>query len=231
MQMKKIEGITTICNYMDNVNFRMLERIEKDLASKTLELMERKKLKPNNYKIEIKAEDDGRVDFSIIENSKKIIDCERANSATIEKIEALFGQREREVAENKNIFELFQETVAKNFEALKNYNSTVPFINSNNETIGIIKGGKVPTLVLDKEKINTIKELQNNNADNSIAAKLVEFSEKQILTENPVLKFDITSNEIQSETVRNDEGFGIIKINNQMFENNANWKKYCFRSL
>lgn len=224
MQMKKIEGITTICNYMDNVNFRMLERIEKDLASRTLELMERKKLKPNNYKIEIKAEDDGRVDFSIIENSKKIIDCENANSATIEKIEALFGQREREVAENKNIFELFQKTVAKNFEALKNYNSTVPFINSNNETIGIIKGGKVPTLVLDKEKINTIKELQNNNADNSIVAKLVEFSEKQILTENPVLKFDITSNEIQSETVRNDEGFGIIRINNQMFENNATGK-------
>ena len=224
MQMKKIEGITTICNYMDNVNFRMLERIEKDLASRTLELMERKKLKPNNYKIEIKAEDDGRVDFSIIENSKKIIDCENANSATIEKIEALFGQREREVAENKNIFELFQKTVAKNFEALKNYNSTVPFINSNNETIGIIKGGKVPTLVLDKEKINTIKELQNNNADNSIVAKLVEFSEKQILTENPVLKFDITSNKIQSETVRNDEGFGIIRINNQMFENNATGK-------
>lgn len=224
MQMKKIEGITTICNYMDNVNFRMLERIEKDLASRTLELMERKKLKPNNYKIEIKAEDDGRVDFSIIENSKKIIDCENANSATIEKIEALFGQREREVAENKNIFELFQKTVAKNFEALKNYNSTVPFINSNNETIGIIKGGKVPTLVLDKEKINTIKELQNNNTDNSIVAKLVEFSEKQILTENPVLKFDITSNEIQSETVRNDEGFGIIRINNQMFENNATGK-------
>ena len=224
MQMKKIEGITTICNYMDNVNFRMLERIEKDLASRTLELMERKKLKPNNYKIEIKAEDDGRVDFSIIENSKKIIDCENANSATIEKIEALFGQREREVAENKNIFELFQKTVAKNFEELKNYNSTVPFINSNNETIGIIKGGKVPTLVLDKEKINTIKELQNNNADNSIVAKLVEFSEKQILTENPVLKFDITSNEIQSETVRNDEGFGIIRINNQMFENNATGK-------
>ena len=129
-----------------------------------------------------------------------------------------------ESLEFKNIFELFQKTVAKNFEALKNYNSTVPFINSNNETIGIIKGGKVPTLVLDKEKINTIKELQNNNTDNSIVAKLVEFSEKQILTENPVLKFDITSNEIQSETVRNDEGFGIIRINNQMFENNATGK-------
>ena len=224
MQMKKIEGITTICNYMDNVNFRMLERIEKDLASRTLELMERKKLKPNDYKIEIKAENNGKVDFSIIENSKKIIECENANSTTIERIEALFGQREREITENKNIFELFQETVAKNFDALKNYNSTIPFSNSNNETIGIIKGGKIPTLVLDKEKINTIKELQNNESDNSIAAKLVEFSEKQILTENPVLNFDITSNEIQSETVRNDEGFGIIKINNQMFENEASGK-------
>ena len=206
MQMKKIEGITTISNYMDNVNFRMLERLEKDLASRTLELMERKKLKPNDYKIEIKAENNGRVDFSIIENAKKIIDCENANSTTIEKIEALFGQREREITENKNIFELFQETVAKNFETLKNYNSTIPFNNSNNETIGIIKGGKIPMLVLDKEKINTIKELQNNESDNSITAKLVEFSEKQILTKNPVLKFDITSNEIQSETIRNDEG-------------------------
>lgn len=206
MQIKKVEGITTICNYKENVNTRMIERLEKDLASRTLELMERKKLKPNDYKIEIKAENNGRVDFSIIENSKKIIDCENANSTTIEKIEALFGQREREITENKNIFELFQETVTKNFETLKNYNSTIPFNNSNNETIGIIKGGKIPTLVLDKEKINTIKELQNNESDNSITAKLVEFSEKQILTENPVLKFDITSNEIQSETIRNDEG-------------------------
>lgn len=224
MQIKKVESITTICNYADNINTRMLERLEKDLATRTLELMERKKLKPNDYKIEIKAEGNGRIDFSIIESSKKIIDCEKANSATIEKIEALFGQREREITENKNIFELFQETVTKNFEALKNYNSTIPFNNSNNETIGIIKGGKVPTLVLDKEKINTIKELQNDDSDNSIAAKLVEFSEKQILTKNPVLEFDITSNEIQSETVRNDKGFGIIKINNQMFENNATGK-------
>lgn len=206
MQIKKVEGITTICNYKENVNTRMIERLEKDLASRTLELMERKKLKPNDYKIEIKAENNGRVDFSIIENSKKIIDCENANSTTIEKIEALFGQREREITENKNIFELFQETVTKNFETLKNYNSTIPFNNSNNETIGIIKGGKIPTLVLDKEKINTIKELQNNESDNSITAKLVEFSEKQILTKNPVLNYNITSNEIQSETVRNDEG-------------------------
>lgn len=224
MQIKKVGGITTICNYKENVNTRMIERLEKDLASRTLELMERKKLKPNDYKIEIKAENNGRVDFSIIENSKKIIDCENANSTTIEKIEALFGQREREITENKNIFELFQETVAKNFEALKNYNSIIPFNNCNNEVIGIIKGGKVPTLVLDKEKINTIKELQNNESDNSITAKLVEFSEKQILTKNPVLNYNITSNEIQSETIRNDEGFGIIKINNQMFENNATGK-------
>jgi len=224
MQIKKVESITTICNYADNINTRMLERLEKDLATRTLELMERKKLKPNDYKIEIKAENNGRIDFSIIESSKKIIDCEKANSATIEKIEALFRQCEREITENKNIFELFQETVTKNFEALKNYNSTVPFNNSNNETIGIIKGGKVPTLVLDKEKINTIKELQNDDSDNSIATKLVEFSEKQILTKNPVLEFDITSNEIQSETVRNDKGFGIIKINNQMFENEASGK-------
>lgn len=206
MQIKKVEGITTICNYKENVNTRMIERLEKDLASRTLELMERKKLKPNDYKIEIKTENNGRVDFSIIENSKKIIDCENANSTTIEKIEALFGQRERKITENKNIFELFQETVTKNFETLKNYNSTIPFNNSNNETIGIIKGGKIPTLVLDKEKINTIKELQNNESDNSITAKLVEFSEKQILTKNPVLNYNITSNEIQSETVRNDEG-------------------------
>ena len=205
MQIKKVEGITTICNYKENVNTRMIERLEKDLALRTLELMERKKLKPNDYKIEIKVENNGRVDFSIIENSKKIIDCENANSTTIEKIEALFGQREREITENKNIFELFQETITKNFEALKNYNSTIPFSNSNNETIGIIKGGKVPTLVFDKEKINTIKELQNNESDNSITAKLVEFSEKQILTKNPVLNYNITSNEIQSETIRNDE--------------------------
>ena len=198
MQIKKVEGITTICNYKENVNTRMIERLEKDLALRTLELMERKKLKPNDYKIEIKVENNGRVDFSIIENSKKIIDCENANSTTIEKIEALFGQREREITENKNIFELFQETITKNFEALKNYNSTIPFSNSNNETIGIIKGGKVPTLVFDKEKINTIKELQNNESDNSITAKLVEFSEKQILTKNPVLNYNITSNEIQN---------------------------------